>query len=209
MEKDIKDAVKKLEAKRKKIEKTEKIILFLSGIILIVIFSIIGLNIYSGMGQKVSEPEIEVVSGKKLEPEKEILIEDNLAKEEHKEKIQIEANLKDKSVKEVEGKEDIKKPQEKPVQQKISAEKKPLQKQTKEEEKITSFYTIQVGAFKTKSNAQKFINKNKLENAFIYYDNSLYKVMVGKFKTKKEAFKYLRENSIKGFVRKIKAQKGG
>ncbi|NPA52709.1 MAG: SPOR domain-containing protein [Aquificae bacterium] len=175
MERDIKHTIKNLESKRKKIEKIEKIILFLSGIILIIIFSIIGLNIYSGIGQKVSEPEIEVISGKKLEPKKEVIIQ----------------KPKDKKVEQTQNKTQKEQPTPHP--------------RTKPKAIPSSFYTIQVGAFKTKTNAEKFIKEKNLKDAFIVHDQKLYKVMVGKFKTKKEAFVYLKKNKIKGFVKKLKS----
>ncbi len=193
MEKDIKHAIKNLEEKRKKVEKTEKIILFLSGIILIVIFAIIGLNIYSGMGQKVSEPEVEIVSGKKLQVQKEVILP--------KDETPTEKST-------VEKKEDTKLKIEPKVEKKeknILPEKETTKMETVSQVPLSDFYTIQLGAFKSKSNAEKFIKSKKLENAFIYHDGPFFRVMIGKFKTKKEAYSFLKEKGLKGLVKKIKA----
>ncbi len=190
MEKDIKHAIKKLEEKRKKIEKTEKIILFLSGIILIVIFAIIGLNIYTGIGEKVSEPEVEIVKGNKISTKNEIIDEVESEKGE---------NLK-KELKQVE----VKKVKEKTVPSEIREEK--VKKEEKPEKKVlTSFYSIQLGAFSLKKNAENFIEKRNLKDAFIVYRAGLYRVMVGKFKTKKEAYLYMKKMGVKGIVKKVKS----
>ena len=190
MEKDIKHAIKKLEEKRKKIEKTEKIILFLSGIILIVIFAIIGLNIYTGIGEKVSEPEVEIVKGNKISTKNEIIDEVESEKGE---------NLK-KELKQVE----VKKAKEKTVPSELKEEK--VKKEEKPEKKVpTSFYSIQLGAFSLKKNAENFIEKRNLKDAFIVYRAGLYRVMVGKFKTKKEAYLYMKKKGVKGIVKKVKS----
>lgn len=195
MEKDIKHAIKKLEEKRKKIEKTEKIILFLSGIILIVIFAIIGLNIYTGIGEKVSEPEVEIVKGNKIPTKSEVVepVEEQKTKEVKKEEKREEKVVKEKKVEETGVKE----------------KRVPLEKAKKEEKKkkeiLTMFYSIQLGAFSLKKNAENFIEKRKLKDAFIVYRAGLYRVMVGKFKTKKEAYLYMKKKGIKGIVKKVKS----
>ncbi len=197
MEKDIKHAIKSLEEKRKKIEKTEKIILFLSGIILIVIFAIIGLNIYSGIGEKVSEPEVEIVKGNKLPVKNEIV--------EKKEKEEFQKGKLEEKTVVVQPEKKSTNQVSKKTQTKTGREKQATKEEKKKTEKIlTSFYSIQLGAFSMKKNAERFVKKNNIKDAFIVYESGLYRVMVGKFKSKKEAFRFMKKNNIKGIVKKVK-----
>ncbi len=64
MDKDLKDTIRKLEEAKKKQERLEKTIIILSGLLIIIVFTVIGINLYSGKDEKVSEPEINIVNEK-------------------------------------------------------------------------------------------------------------------------------------------------
>ncbi len=232
MENDIKDTVKKLEEAKKRQEKIERIIILLSGFLVILISAIIGINIYyKGGEEKVSQPEIVIADEEnaqvslenknqalKEEVKKELSIDKNkpkiiqnikeTSKSNNKQTAQIEkkenkqnisANKPEKKVsqvKETKEKKQVKKEQE---LEKAKAAKK---KVTQKVQKIV-FYSVQVGAFKSKENAQKFIKKLKLKG-FIKEEGGFYRVFIGKFNTYKEASQFLRNHSLKGFIRKVK-----
>jgi septal ring-binding cell division protein DamX len=210
MDKDLKDSIKKIQKKRERYERLEKLVIFFTGVIAVLIFLIIGLNVYSGLTEKVSEPEINIVENENIK--KPVKVE-----KENSEKKEIEGKVKEvkkQETKKIANKTEIKEKQSLPKKQetkkaviappeKLELPKEKISEQ-KNEQFQTSFYTIQIGAFKTKINAEKHIKKHKLENAFVLKEKNLYKVMVGKFKTKKEAVIYKREYKLKGFIKHIK-----
>ena len=62
MDQDLKDAIKRIEEVRNRQEKIERIIIFLSGIFIVIVFAIIGIYLYSGKDKTVSEPEVNIVA---------------------------------------------------------------------------------------------------------------------------------------------------
>ncbi|HEV09062.1 MAG TPA: SPOR domain-containing protein, partial [Sulfurihydrogenibium azorense] len=60
-DKDLKSAVKQLKKKKKR-ETLERIIIFLSGLLLTLVFIAVGLNYYSKSDKTVSEPQVKVVA---------------------------------------------------------------------------------------------------------------------------------------------------
>ncbi len=201
MDRDLKDSIKKIQKKRERYERLEKLVIFFTGVIAILIFLIIGLNVYSGLSEKVSEPEINIVENENVIKETPIKKEENLKEKPKEKQVKVEKEQKQaekpaKTVKKVEKKEktEVLTPPKLEHKKSVAEEKK---------EMVKSFYTIQIGAFKTKTNAEKHIKKHKLENAFIIKEKNFYKVMVGKFKTKKEALNFMKKSKLKGFLRKL------
>ncbi|WP_457634595.1 SPOR domain-containing protein [Persephonella sp.] len=210
MDQDLKDTIKKLEEAKSKQEKIERIIILLSGLLIIIIFSIIGINIYSNKEETVSEPEINIVA--KNETEKET---------QKKSETQLEQKQTDKQPEKVPQKvEKQNTPPPKPevkkqpeTNTKLTAnktekkEEKPV-KTVKEEKKkavppFKSGYYIQAGAFTTRKKAEKLLNTLNLKNARIRKEGQLYKVLIGEFKNRKEAYSFMKKIGIKGFIRKI------
>ena len=229
MENDIKDTVKKLEEAKRKQEKIERIIILLSGFFVILISAIIGINIYyKGGEEKVSQPEI-VIADEESKPKNENLALKKEVKKElsiDKNKHQASQNIKEKSkadskkVAKIEKKENsqsssVNKPEKKASEVRQKKEKKQDKKAKSKEKPKTvkkkavkkvqkvAFYSVQLGAFKSKENAEKFLKKLKV-NGFIKEEGGFYRVFVGKFNTYKEASHFLRKHSLKGFIRKVK-----
>ncbi|SNZ10163.1 Cell division protein DedD (protein involved in septation) [Persephonella hydrogeniphila] len=220
MDKDLKDTIKKLEEAKSKQEKIERIIILLSGLLIVIIFSIIGINVYSGKEETISEPEINIIAKQKKEEKNTPPAEKTVPKVEKKEDIKSpEQPVKAEKV--IEEKK-VEKP--KTVQEKIStplktekkvaektpekASKKTEEKPKKEQKKVAknpfpSGYYIQAGAFSTKKKAEKLLKKLNMPNAKIRKEGELYKVLIGSFKNRKEAYRFMKEKNIKGFVRKI------
>ncbi len=212
MDKDLKDSIKKIQKKRERYERLEKIVIFFTGVIAILIFLIIGLNVYSGLSEKVSEPEINIVENENVTKsipiaKKEENKEKNISSVNKEQKIfknqKTEKPKTEKKVAKVESKK------ENPkvtifTPPKLEIPKKEIS-EPKKQVKTATFYTIQIGAFKTQKNAEKHIKKHKLQNAFVIKEKNFYKVMVGKFKTKKEAITYMKKHKLKGFLKKIKS----
>lgn len=99
MDKDLKDTIRKIEEAKKKQERLEKTIIILSGILIIIVFTVIGINLYSGKGEKVSEPEINIVDEKAIEAP---------VKKEEQKVAKVNAEIKQEQEKKS---KDIKKPQ--------------------------------------------------------------------------------------------------
>jgi len=210
MDQDLKDTIKKLEEAKSKQEKIERIIILLSGLLIVIIFSIIGINVYSGKEETISEPEINIVA-KQKEIEKSPPPVEKPAQE--KEKKEIKAVQPEKSAEKAEKTKTEQKivkvlPEaEKKIKKKEKAQPK-AQPQKKEQKKVVknpfpSGYYIQAGAFSTKKKAEKLLKKLNLQNAKIRKEGELYKVLIGNFKNRKEAYRFMKEKNIKGFVRKI------
>jgi len=206
MDKDLKDSIKKIQKKRERYERLEKIVIFFTGVIAILIFLVIGLNVYSGLSEKVSEPEINIVENENVTKTPIVKKEEPKQKEEkiistNKEKKVPEAKKPEKKTLKTETKKEKVAITTPP---KLETPKEEILEPKKEQIKKTAFYTIQIGAFKTKVNAEKHIKKHNLENAFVIKEKNFYKVMVGKFKNKKEAILFMKKHKLKGFLRKIK-----
>ena len=232
MENDIKDTVKKLEEAKRKQEKIERIIILLSGFLVILISAIIGINIYyKGGEEKVSQPEI-VIADEENAPvsleNKNQALKEEVKKELsiNKNKPKITQNIKEtsktdnKQIAKIDTKGNkqntsTSKPEKKVSQVKTIKEKKKVQniqklekqkvvkKKTTQNVKKAVFYSVQVGAFKSKENAQKFLKKLKLKG-FIKEEGGFYRVFVGKFNSYKETSHFLKKHSLKGFIRKVK-----
>jgi cell division septation protein DedD len=214
MENDIKDTVKKLEEAKKRQEKIERILLLSAGLLIILVFAFIGINIYyKDSKEKVSEPKIvinnvpapsENVAKKPVEEiAKPTENKSNLQKSEsNQQNVKESQNSKNNTNVATISKQETK------VKQKVEKEEKKPEKKvySKERKSLKSgniYYTIQVGAFKSKENAEKFLKANKL-NGFIKDEAGIYRVFIGKFKSYKEASAYLKKLPVKGFIRKIK-----
>ncbi|WP_457641551.1 SPOR domain-containing protein [Persephonella sp.] len=222
MDHDLKDTIKKLEEAKTKQERIERIIIILSGLLIIVIFSVIGINIYSGKDETISEPEIDIVAEKTLNsipkdeliPEEKPTLHKNISQLE-KEKKTVEKKTENPATAKTENKttETKKTTKNKPAKEtKITKQEKSQEKKTVKKEKKTlptvktpeaGFYYIQLGAFSSRKKAEKFTKSLKSKNIYIINEKGLYKVLLGKFKSRKDAYKYMREKDIKGFVRKI------
>jgi len=208
MEPDLKDTIKKLEEAKNRQEKIERMIILLSGFLVIIIFSIIGINIYTDKEETVSEPEVTIVS---KEVKKTQLISEEtvpppsptLPKTSVTDSGTTKENVK------TEKKTEVKKSQ---ISQRDDTEKKEIGETTDKIKnqinttKKTSFpsgFYIQVGAFSSKKKAEKFIQEINLKNAQIKKEGELYKILIGSFKNKKEAYSFMKEKNIKGFIRKL------
>ncbi|WP_457626082.1 SPOR domain-containing protein [Persephonella sp.] len=206
MDQDLKDTIKKLEEAKSKQEKIERIIILLSGLLIVIIFSIIGINVYSGKEETISEPEINIVA-KQKEIEKSPPLVEKPAQE--KEKKEIKAVQPEKSAEKTEKTKTEQKivkavPEaEKKIKKKEKAQPKAQPKKKVAKNPFPSGYYIQAGAFSTKKKAEKLLKKLNLQNAKIRKEGELYKVLIGNFKNRKEAYRFMKEKNIKGFVRKI------
>ncbi len=226
MDKDLKDTIRKLEEAKKKQEKLEKTIIILSGILIIIVFTVIGVNLYSGKEEKVSQPEINIVNEKPAETKKpveekkeskqvEIAKKPEQKVEEKKENKQIkkeapkkvEAKTVQKPVSEKKTAEKKIEKTEKKVVKKVQKEKKTVEKQTKHKVATAQkgYYYIQLGAFSQKKNAEKAKSRFKIPASrfYIVKEGSLYKLLIGRFKTRKEAQAFMRKHGLKGLVKKI------
>ncbi|MBK3332724.1 SPOR domain-containing protein [Persephonella atlantica] len=189
MEPDLKDTIKKLEEAKSRQEKIERIIILLSGLLIVIIFSIIGINIYTDREETVSEPEITIISQEVKKTEvtpketKSVMLPQTPPPQ-----VQKETAVQAKKQTELEKKEEVK-------------EKKKTVKIDKPSS-IHGFY-IQVGAFSSKKKAERLVKNLRMKNVFIRKEGELYKVMIGSFKNKKEAYNFMKAKNIKGFIRKI------
>ncbi len=210
MEPDLKDTIKKLEEAKNKQEKIERIIILLSGLLVIVIFSIIGINIYTDREETVSEPEITIVSKeiKKTEPLAETKTQpvapvkavEVPATPEKEETIHKPENTTKAEKSATAQKTDTR--TEKAKENKKPAESKKSDRKTEKPAFVHGFY-IQIGAFSSRKKAEKLVKDLQIKNAFIRKEGELYKVMIGSFKNKKEAYNFMKSNKIKGFIRKL------
>jgi cell division septation protein DedD len=208
MDQDLKDTIKKLEEAKTKQEKIEKIIIILSGLLIIVIFSVIGINIYSGKNETISEPEIDIIAERTPKnPEEDLPLHKNFIEtkpadtknELKKSEIQKKETIQEKDNKKI----NTTQKQEnsaKTVNNKKS-EKKKTEKKIIHPQK--GFYYIQMGAFSSRKKAEKFVSSLNLKNIYIIEEKGLHKVLLGKFKNRKEAYRFMREKDLKGFVRKL------
>ncbi|WP_457623543.1 SPOR domain-containing protein [Persephonella sp.] len=208
MDQDLKDTIKKLEEAKTKQERIEKIIIILSGLLIIVIFSVIGINIYSGKNETISEPEIDIVAERTPDKVKnEIPLHQNITETKESEKYKKEQEKTEKKeVKQTQTQNKEKKPEEveKPVKKEKIVQKKPEPvKKASPSTPPKGYYYIQLGAFSSEKKAKKYVSDLKKKNVYIIKEKGLYKVLLGRFKTSKEAYKYLRDNDMKGFVRKL------
>ncbi len=229
MDKDLKDTIRKLEEAKRKQERLEKTIIILSGLLIIIVFTVIGINLYSGKNEKISEPEINIVNEKppkpvEKEPEKVLAdagksnqkpksIEEAVKKKEQEKKKEKVAEKKKNSNNSITGKEERKKVQaEKKEKPKVVIKKKP-EKIKKKKESVKEFpgpvekgfYYIQVGAFTSEKNVKKAMKSYKVPSQHFYVlkTGKLYKLMVGKFKTRKEALEFMRKYGFKGILKKL------
>ncbi len=232
MDKDLKDTIRKLEEAKRRQERLEKTIIILSGILIIIVFTVIGINIYSGKEEKVSQPEINIVSDKtpevakvvetekKNEPVKQEKKEEKTKPEKPKQEKQLakaKQNTQQQKKQPVPNVLKPKKEQKQKVEKKIvkKVESKPVKKVekpkvVKKHNKVIAttqkgFYYIQVGAFSSKENAEKAKKHYKLPSSrfYIIRTGKLYKLLIGKFKTRKEAQMFMRKHGIKGLVKKV------
>lgn len=191
MEQDLKNAIKESEKIKRRQEKIERTIILLSGLLTIIMFSVIGISIYSDKGESISEPEINIVAKKDQKIDKETPLKEETVK---KEAVKpTEKNIKNKVI-----------AKEKKIE--TSKQKKktlPIKQKKVEVSKKLSGYYIQAGAFSSKKRAESFLKTLNLKNAFISKEGKLYKVLIGSFKNRKEAYKFLKEKNIKGFVKKL------
>jgi len=192
MDQDFKNAIKKLEEAKRKQERTERMIIFLSGLLVVIIFSIIGINIYSGSEETISEPEINIVA-EEAQP----------VSAEKKQSATIPSQRE-----KIKEKEIIQKPKneiEQPHGEKttIKKEKKLEKKEPPKKTILPSGYYIQTGAFSTRKKAERLLKKLNLTNAYVRKEGELYKVLIGNFKNRKEAYRFMKEKNIKGFIRKL------
>jgi cell division protein FtsN len=259
-DRDLKEAVKQIKKKRRK-EMMERLIIFLSGLLITLVFIALGLNYYSKSEKTISEPDIKVAtnlekpatppqqiqaqpqptqspqqpttesqppqpeqeeqpagqSNVRPEEAKKPAQEKEPSKEQPKEEKPKPSEKQPEKTKSEEKQQTAEKQTEKPKQEKVISkeqpkEEKPKQHQQPKENKkadgkeIVSLissggFSIQVGAFSAKENAE--IEKAKYLNAYIIEEGGLYKVLVGKFKTEKEAREYQREHDIKGFIKRV------
>ncbi len=205
MDQDLKDTIKKLEEAKSKQEKIERVIILLSGLLIVIIFSIIGINIYSDRNETISEPEINIVAKHETKKEFEKKSETYL---EQKQTDQQPQKLEKKNIP---SKQEVKKQPEintKLITNKTEKKEEKPVKTVKEEKKkaISSFksgYYIQAGAFTTRKKAEKLLKTLKITNAKIRKEGQLYKVLIGEFKNRKEAYSFMKKIGIKGFIRKI------
>jgi len=214
MDQDLKDALKKLEEAKNRQERIERIIILLSGLLIIVIFSIIGINIYSGKEETVSEPEVNIIAKEEkaeepskkqpakpvAEPPKNVKQEKTTSRKETNKKTKEQVSHKSKEKKVKVNQKGQKKPE------KIAKAKKPQNKPKKTasvKTTVPSGYYIQAGAFSTRKKAEKLLKKLNLPNALIRKEGNLYKVIIGSFKNRKEAYRFMKQKNIKGFIRKI------
>jgi len=202
MDQDLKDTIKKLEEAKSKQEKIERIIILLSGLLIVIIFSIIGINIYSNREETISEPEINIIANS--QPSETPLKKTDIQQKQQPE-VSITTKEKDQTPPVKKEKEEEKKEaksSQKPVAtKKVQKEKPPAQK-----EKAQSFrsgYYIQAGAFTTRKKAEKLLKALNIPNAKIRKEGQLYKVLIGDFKNRKEAYSFMKKMGIKGFIRKI------
>jgi cell division protein FtsN len=182
-------------------------------------------------GQSNVNPEEAKKPAQEKEPSKEQLAKKQLKEEKPKPSEKQSEKPKSEEKQQTAQKQTEKpKQQEKAISKEQSKEEKPKQPATaakveknKEESKpvkyeepkenkkvdskeITSLissggFSIQVGAFSTRENAE--IEKAKYPNAYIIEESGLYKVLIGKFKAEKEARSYQREHNIKGFIKRV------
>jgi len=211
MENDLKDSIKKIEEIKKKQEKIEKIIIIVAGIFAVLIFLVIGVNIYySGGNEPVSQPKVvledEVQTNVvEYKPENQIKADTTLPKQNLQEKQQ---EIKDTKKQQTQTKtvEKEKKQKEKNQNASKTVEETKKQKQTKSVKPAKTkqfYYTVQVGAFTSKKRAIEYLNSLKLKGKVVE-KNGIYRVLIGEFDSYKEAYKFMKEHSLKGFVRKVK-----
>lgn len=224
MENDLKDSIKKIEEIKKRQEKIEKVIIIVAGIFAVLIFLVIGVNIYySGGDEPVSQPEVvleDKVQINVLEYKSENQITTATALQNPQEKQQEIKDTKkdkkqekpDKSLNTKEQTQDKTLEQERKQKEKHqntlkTVEKTKKQKQETEPVKPVKtkqfYYTVQVGAFASKKRAIEYLNSLKLKGKVVE-KNGIHRVLIGEFDSYKEAYKFMKKHSLKGFVRKVK-----
>ena len=196
MDQDLKDTIKKLEEAKSKQEKIERVIILLSGLLIVIIFSIIGINVYSDKEETISEPEINIVAKDKTEekPQVKSIIQQKQPEQTYKEEKQSISKKKEETA----HKKEIK-----AVTKTEVAKKSEEISQKKTTPSFKSGYYIQAGAFTTRKKAEKLLKMLKIPNAKIRKEGQLYKVLIGEFKNRKEAYSFMKKIGIKGFIRKI------
>ncbi|NPA58251.1 MAG: hypothetical protein GXN94_03030 [Aquificae bacterium] len=212
MEQDLKDTIKRLEEAKQKQEKAERIIILLTGLLIVVVFSIIGINLYSSMEETVSEPEVEIVGKEEIPPVKTVEVEEAVAPVPEvlpvEKQVEEKPVQKEKPVAEKPANKVVEKPKPQPQPKPKPQPKAEVKPKPKTGVKIVSPSSlsgiyVQVGAFSTGKKAEKAVKELKLPNAVILKEDRLYKVLVGSFKNRKEAFQFLEKKNIKGFIRQF------
>ncbi|NPA54411.1 MAG: hypothetical protein GXO21_07060 [Aquificae bacterium] len=232
MDKDLKDTIRKLEEAKRRQEKLEKTIIILSGLLIVIVFTVIGINLYSGKNEKISEPEINIINEKspdiaKINKEEtanvvqkgilpttsnittstqsQIISKSKSEQIEKKEKTEKSKVVIIKKPEKIEKRKET--PQKKEIQKKkiTSANTKNTKKEEKKASVQTGYYYIQVGAFSSKENAERAKKNFKISPSrfVIIRTGKLYKLLIGKFKTRKEAQNFMRKYGIKGIIKKI------
>lgn len=67
----------------------------------------------------------------------------------------------------------------------------------------TSFFAVQVGAFKDSANAERLISAYPDVTTDIVFDGTLYKALIGRFTSREEAVRFKKVHKIDGFIVKI------
>ena len=218
-DRDLKSVVQQIKKKKRK-DTMERVIIFLTGLLLTLVFIALGLNYYSKSEKTVSEPDIKVATELQKPPappqetpiqpvqEQQPIQSSQITEQKQEQKLIQPPQVEEQKQKS----QPIQKTEQKQKSSTIQPEKKETsnaqikqKEKTKTEEKaeknIAVVFSIQVGAFSTKEKAE--IEKSKYTNAYIIEEGGLHKVLIGKFKSEKEARDYQREHSIKGFIKKV------
>lgn len=227
---DLKDVFITVKEKKGK-DKMEKLLVYLSGVLLALVFVAVGLNFFSKQDKTVSEPDVKIVKDINQPVSAPVIPPSELPQKlptalseqpQNMEEVKIPSKEEKQPVQQETVKQPEPKPEEKIVHQqkeeKIQQQQKPaeIHKQTTEkQEKVTQkdkesvlsaissgFFSIQVGAFSTSEKAMQ--EKSKYSNAFIIKEGGLHKVFVGRFETDREAREYKNRHNIDGFVKRLR-----
>ncbi len=208
MDNDLKDSIKKIEEVKKRQEKIEKLIILLAGIFALLIFAVVGVNIYYSGKEQVSEPKV-VVENEKVNATYTAPPQETSPVETTKAILQpkMEEKKAEQPKKEEIAKQNNKKP-EKPKEQKVvkTLPQKENPKKT-HKEKVATQKEVKQKAEKPVKPKAVAIKPTKKEQHPKEYKRSyakgyIYTIQVGAFSSQEKAVKFLKSLGLRGFIQK-------
>ena len=209
MDNDLKDSIKKIEEVKKRQEKIEKLIILLAGIFALLIFAVVGVNIYYSGKEQVSEPKVVVANEKvnatytappqetsPVETTKAVLqpkTEEKKLQQPKKEKIAKQNNKKPEKPKE---QKVVKASLKKENPKKAHKEKVAITKEVKQKKENTPTKPKAVLVKPTKKEQHQKEHKKSYAKGYIYT------IQVGAFSSQEKAVKFLKSLGLRGFIQK-------
>ena len=202
MDNDLKDSIKKIEEVKKRQEKIEKLIILLAGIFALLIFAIVGINIYYSGKEQVSEPKVVIEDEKATatytaqpQPAQEPVKAVNTVLE-NKQELQKEE--KQKSVKKEQPQNKAEKPKEK-----VESSKKQEKTKTTQTKVAKTEFKHEKPKVKVASTAPSN-TPEKTQPQKSYTKSYIYTIQVGAFSSEEKAEKFLKSLGHRGFIVKSK-----